>query len=55
MSAVTETAIAEVRALLGADYDLVISALAGAPRNEIGPPRCANTVTGPDQSRLCQE
>ena len=28
---------------------------AGHPRNEIGPPRCANTVTGPDQSRLRQE
>ncbi len=52
-----ERAIAEVRALLGADYDLVIAALANAPfpLNEIGPARCANTATGPDLSRLPQE
>jgi hypothetical protein len=40
-----ERAIAEVRALLGADYDLGIAALANAP-HEIGPPRCANTAAG---------
>jgi hypothetical protein len=46
-----DRAIAEVRALLGPDYDAVISALANAP-HKIGPPRCANTVTGPDLPRL---
>ena len=40
-----ERAIAEVRALLGPDYDLVIAALANAPY-EIGPLRCANTAAG---------
>ena len=40
-----ERAIAEVRALLGANYDLVIAALANAPY-EIGPPRCAYTAAG---------
>ena len=52
MSAIAETAdtsperaIAEVRALLGPDYDLVVAALANAPY-EIGPLRCANTAAG---------
>jgi hypothetical protein len=35
-----ERAIAEVRALLGADSDLVIAALANAPSTKFGPPRC---------------
>ncbi len=40
-----ERAIAEVRALLGPDYELIIAALANAPY-EIGPLRCANTAAG---------
>ena len=39
-----ERAIAEVRALLGADYALVIAALANAPY-EIGPLHCVHTAT----------
>ena len=40
-----ERAIAEVRALLGADYALVIAALATAPY-EIGPLRCRQSLRG---------
>ena len=41
-----ERAIAEVRALLGADSDLVIAALANAPSAKGGPLRCVNTAAG---------
>jgi hypothetical protein len=47
----TERAIAEVRALLGEDSDLVIAALANAPLEAIRPAMVREHLAGPDLSR----
>jgi hypothetical protein len=56
----TDRAIADVRALLGADSDLVIAALTNSPLNKYGPPQCSEHRGGPrpqssnDQERESQ-